>query len=205
MSMKSISVRLPRDVVAAFDAADANRSQLIRRLLTDAIADGQVEVPDDLRTLARRESAVDHGRLPRKRSTFKKRAYDHFADAWDHGAVTASDAEDMAESWSREAAIYGREQIAFIDSIVGWYVDHYSVPERPEWPAPDAFVARADPDQINIPDRLTDSIETRIEAETTDHRAVEAHVDRLTQIYGEEIVSQALNQIDHPISDQVAP
>lgn len=143
--MRRVTIRVPNDLVDAYDAADGgSRSHVMRRVLLDAVADGRVEgVPADLRTLAERERAVDTGRLARKRATYKKRLLDYYRDKWEDGAVTPTDAADLATSWRAEASLYDRDRDpgddpheALLDAVLDWYRANWSrkAAERPEWP-----------------------------------------------------------------------
>lgn len=141
--MKRVTIRLPTDLIRAYDMADAgSRSAIMRRVLTDAVADGDVQgVPPDLRKLAERERVVDSGRYARKRATFKSRLYGFYAEKWDDGAVTPTDAAELAASWRGEAALYdddadGTPHADLLDAILDWYRANWSrtAAERPEWP-----------------------------------------------------------------------
>jgi hypothetical protein len=143
--MRRVTIRLPNDLVEAYDAADGgSRSHVMRRVLLDAVAEGDVEgVPADLRTLAERERAVDTGRLARKRATYKKRLLDFYGDKWEDGAVTPTDAADLATSWRAEASLYDRDRDGdgtphedLLDTVLDWYRANWSrtAAERPEWP-----------------------------------------------------------------------
>lgn len=157
MSRRKVSVRLPEHLVRAFDRADGNRSALMRRVLREAVADGEVEgVPDDLRALAAVQQAVDAGRLDRRRGTFRKRCAEFFRDKWQGGFTTADDAEDMAESWLTEAAVYGPAYVAWVEAVVDWYSENWDPIARPDWPDPGTLHARADPESVDIAVRLVD-------------------------------------------------
>jgi hypothetical protein len=143
--MRRISIRLPDDLIRAYDMADTNsRSEAMRAVLTDAVANGHVEgVPDDLRKLAERERVVDTGRLARKRATYKSRVYGFYGDKWETGAITPTDARDLAASWRSEAKLYDSDDDAdtdrfeeFLDAVLDWYAANWSTTaaERPEWP-----------------------------------------------------------------------
>lgn len=141
--MRRVTIRVPDDLVRAYDMADAgSRSAVMRRVLLDAVADGDVQgVPHDLRKLAERERVVDSGRYARKRATFKSRVHGFYAEKWEDGAVTPTDAADLAASWRSEAALYDDEldadpHDAFLDAILDWYRANWSrtAAERPEWP-----------------------------------------------------------------------
>lgn len=160
--MERVTLRLPSDVIAAYDAAEGNRSALMRRRLSEAVAQGELSgVPDDLVALAERETAVDQGRLSRKRGTFKQRMHNHFRDKWVNGAVTPSDAEDLAESWLTEAALYGREHLAFAEALIAFYKEAWEPRafDRPGWPEPAEFMARAEPDDVEVKEALIDKLE----------------------------------------------
>lgn len=144
MPMPRASLRLPDDIQRAYELADGgSKSHLMRRVLTEAVADGQVEgVPPDLRKLAQRERAVDSGRYMRKRATYKSRLYGFYQEKWQDGAVTPTNAAELAASWREEAALYdadrddGDPHDAFLDAVLEWYRANWSrtAAERPEWP-----------------------------------------------------------------------
>jgi hypothetical protein len=157
--MRKVSLRLPGSLVSAYDRADGTRSAVMRRVLSAAVADGEVEgVPDDLETLAERERVVERGELDRKAATFKRRTYDYFADKWDSGLVTPDDADRLAESWRREGAIYGAENVAFVDAIVGYWSENWTAAGRRDFPEPATFLARADPDAVDADERLVETM-----------------------------------------------
>ena len=142
--MRKVSIRLPDDVRRAYEVADGgSMSALMRRRLTDAVADGELEgVGPDLQTLAERERVVDSGRLARKRATFKSRAYRFYRQKWEDGAVTGRDARELSTSWRSEAKIYDDQDDdepgpeAFLDALLDWYEANYTAraAQRPEWP-----------------------------------------------------------------------
>lgn len=156
--MRKISVRIPDDVLAAIEESDVNRSEFIRRVVNDHVADGDLDIPDDLQTLAERETVVDKGRLPRKRATFRSRMYDFFADKWKNGAVTATDARELGESWLSEAGIYGPEYVRFAEALLEWYDENWEIGDRTDWPDADVFHARAGDVELNTPDRLISTV-----------------------------------------------
>jgi hypothetical protein len=163
--MQKVSIRLPGDVIDAYDEAEGTRSAVLRRRLVEAVEDGEVAgVPKDLRTLVEREAAVDRGRLARKRGTFKQRCYDFYRDKWDGGAVTPEDAESLAESWEAEAAIYGPESVAFVDAVLDWYRERWAATNRAGFPDPGVFVARADPDAVDVDARVVDALRDAAQA-----------------------------------------
>jgi hypothetical protein len=161
--MRKVSIRIPEPLVRAYDDADGSRSAVMRRVLSEAVADGDVQgVPEDLRTLAERERAVEGGELARKAGTFKQRAHDYFGEKWRSGAVTADDAERLAESWRDEAALYGAEDLAYVEAVVDYWADEWAAVEarRGQWPTPAVFLAEADPRLVDgeITDRLADTL-----------------------------------------------
>lgn len=189
--MERVSLRLPRDVIRAFDSASGNRSAVMRRVLTDAVAEGEVAaVPPDLMALAEREAAVDRGRLARKRGTFKRRVYDWYADKWRSGAVTAADAEDLAVSWRHEAALYGEEALAYLDAILDWYRESWDPADRPDWPDPGMFMARADPESVEVEERL---VETAREGRERGLSAPEVR-ERLRSFHDDSLVEAAVTR-----------
>ena len=140
--MRRVTIRIPDDLLRAYDMADVNRSQLMRRVLLDAVADGRVEgVPTDIQKLAERERVVDGGRYARKRATYKSRLYQYYAEKWEDGAVTPTDAATLAASWRGEAALYdddedGTPHEDLLEAILDWYRANWSrsAAERPQWP-----------------------------------------------------------------------
>lgn len=157
--MQKVSIRVPPEVIQAYDDADGTRSAVMRRRLIEAVEEGEVSgVGDDLKTLVEREAAVDRGRLARKRGKFKQRCYDYFRDCWQGGAVTPSDADDLAESWRAEASIYGREHVAFVESVVEWYQREWTATRRGGFPDPGVFVAESDPEAVDVPARLVETM-----------------------------------------------
>jgi len=140
--MRRVTIRIPDDLLRAYDLADTNRSQLMRRVLLDAVADGRVEgVPDDLRKLAERERVVDGGRYARKAATYKSRLYQFYAQKWEDGAVTPTDAATLAASWRAEAQLYdddtdGTPHEDLLEATLDWYRANWSrsAAERPDWP-----------------------------------------------------------------------
>jgi len=161
--MRKVSIRLPEPLVHAYDEADGSRSAVMRRVLSGAVADGEVEgVPADLRTLAERERAVEGGELARKAGTFKQRVHDYFAEKWRSGAVTPDDAERLAESWRDEAALYGAEDLAYVEAVVDYWRDEWAAVEarRGDWPSPAVFLAEAEPRLVDaeVEDRLVDTL-----------------------------------------------
>lgn len=155
MSKRSVSLRLEASTVAAFDAADGNRSKVMRSVLRSAVEDGEVDgVPDDLRTLAAVEGVKDRGRLARSRATFRRRLAEYFRDKWESGYVTGEDAAELAESWRDEAAVYGEDYLAFVEAVVAWYRERWGPVARPEWPDPSEFYRTVDPESIDVAPRL---------------------------------------------------
>lgn len=160
--MKRITIRVPEDIVRAYDEAEGNRSAMMRRALSDRVAEGELSgVPDDILQLAEAEAAKDEGRLARKRGTFRERCQSFFREKWQTGAVTPRDAEDMAVSWRREATIYGAEYVAFVEAITEWYAENWTVHEheRPAFPDPSLFIGRSDPEAIDVPERLVETMQ----------------------------------------------
>ena len=159
--MRKVSLRLPDDLVAAYDAADGSRSAVMRRRLAEAVEGGELSgVDDDLKTLAGIEAAKDRGRLTRRRGTFRERCYAFFGEKWKSGAVTPDDADDMAESWRHEAALFGPEYVAFVEAIIGWFREQWTVEtHRPGFPEATVFLARSDPDAIDVSERLIEVLQ----------------------------------------------
>lgn len=161
MSKRKVSLRLPAGVLRAYDAAEANRSKLMRRVLSEAVSDGRVEVPDDIQALAAVEDSVDKGALDRRRGTFRKRCAEFYADKYRSGYTTPDDAEDMAASWRKEAAIYGGEYLAWVDAVVAWYRENWDITEavKEPWPDPGVFHARARPGDVDVSAHLVSVLE----------------------------------------------
>jgi hypothetical protein len=195
MAMDRVTLRLPHSVIAAYEAADGNRSAVMRRRLTDAVENGELEgVPDDLQTLATVESIVEGGNLTRRRATFKSRCHGFFADKWDEGGVTGDDADALAEAWRKEAAVFGEEEIAYVEAVVEWFEANYQPDQKPEFPDADAFVARADPerDDVSVPDRLIDVAREGL----SDGLSREAMIQRLSRFHPDERARQAVESAD---------
>jgi len=155
MAMPRVTLRVPDDLRRAYEVADGgSRSALMRRVLLDAVADGEVEgVPPDLRKLAARERAVDSGRYARKRATFKSRLLGFYAEKWEDGAVTPTDAATLAASWRTEAALYDDDETTegtphddLLDAVLDWYRANWSrkAAERPDWPDAGKLLRAAD-------------------------------------------------------------
>lgn len=192
--MKRVTLRIPEDIVRAYDEADGNRSALMRRQLSRGVADGHLEgVPDDIRQLAEAEDAKDRGRLERKRGTFRKRCHSFYGDQWRSGAVTPGDAEDMATSWEREATIYGAEYLAFVQAIADWYAENWTVHEheRKAWPDPGLFIGRSDPESIDVPERL---VETMTDARDRGISKADA-INRVSAFHPEARVERAAAEV----------
>jgi hypothetical protein len=162
--MRNISIRLPEDLVAAYDEAEGGRSALMRRRLSEAVVDGELTgVPADVAALARASAAADDGRIDRRRASFRARCHSFFADRWQSGACTPDDAEQCAESWRTEASEYGPKFREYVDEIVGFYGLEWAATrrERPEWPDTEYFLVRAQPDiqdSDSLPDRLLQNV-----------------------------------------------
>lgn len=162
--MERVTIRLPSATKAAYDSADGTRSALMRRRLNEAVVDGELQgVDPDLATLAEAEAAVDEGRLTRRRATFKSRCRSFFAEKWQAGGVTARDADALAETWRKEATLYGKLEIAFVTAVVEWYRENYQPREKPDFPSADLFVERAEPGDVHLDERLVDLASEGIE------------------------------------------
>jgi len=167
MSMERVTVRLPRDVLAAIDAAEGNRSAIIRRRLSEAVRDGELKnVPEDLKTLAEREAIVESGALDRKRATFKSRCHDFFKGRWDAGGVTGEDADTLAETWRQEAALYGEAHLSYVEAVVGWFRENYDATQsqKPTFPGADLFVAKAADVDVEVDEHLVSVLQNAAEA-----------------------------------------
>jgi hypothetical protein len=69
--------------------------------------------------------------------------YGFYGDKWETGAITPTDARDLAASWRSEAKLYDSDDDAdtdrfeeFLDAVLDWYAANWSTTaaERPEWP-----------------------------------------------------------------------
>jgi len=161
--MRRVSLRLPEDLVAAFDSAEGNRSALMRRRLSEAVVDGELSgVPADVAALARAAAAADDGRIDRRRASFRARCHSFFHDRWESGVCTPGDAEQCAESWRIEAAEYGPEFRQYVDELVDFYRREWepTARGRPEWPDAEYFLVRSQPDlqDDSLPDRLLQNV-----------------------------------------------
>jgi len=162
--MRNISIRLPEDLVAAYDEADGGRSALMRRRLSEAVIDGELSgVSADVAALARAAAAADDGRIDRRRASFRSRCHSFFADRWESGVCTPDDAEACAESWVKEAGEYGPEFRWFVEELVGFYRREWTptARERAEWPDAEYFLVRAEPElhqDDSLPDRLLENV-----------------------------------------------
>ncbi len=191
--MRPITIRLPENVVAAYDAADGNRSALMRRRLAEAVENGEVDgVPSDLQTLAERDAEVDRGRLARKRSTFKQRMHDYFAEQWTDGGVTTADAERLAETWRAEAALYGEEEVAFADAVLDYWRREFDALDRPDFPSAGHFVALAEPEHVDMSDALIASVR---EARVDRGLSREATVEQLRAFHNTDMIEFAVEQV----------
>lgn len=172
--MKRISIRLPEDLIAAYDSADGTRSAVMRRRLSEAVRDGEVSGVDaDLKTLVEAEDAKDKSRLARRRGTFRPRCYSFYEGKWETGLVTPADAEAMADSWFKEAALYGAPQVAFVDALLEWYEQRWTTDktERPRFPDPMDLLGLADPETVDVPGRLVETVRDQL-AEGNDPAAI---------------------------------
>jgi len=191
--MKPTSIRLPDHILRAYDSADGSRSKVMRQVLSEAVADGSVAgVDEDLQTLAAIERVVDDGKLEKRRGTFRKRCAQFFEDKWRSGYVPPADMDSMAESWRREAAIYGEEYAAWVEAVVGWYRDNWEPVDdrRDNWPDAGTFWHRTDPDAIDVETRL---VETMREARETGLSRSEA-IDRVSKFHAETTVRVAASR-----------
>lgn len=191
--MRPITLRMPDDLIAAYDRADGTRSALMRRRLAEAVENGEVDgVPPDLLVLAEREAEVDRGRLDRKRATFKTRCRDYFADKWSGGGVTVRDAEALARTWRREATLYGQEHLAFVNAVVEWYGENYDPLDRGEFPSAGRFVAESAPESVDLPARIVESLRhARDERDMTRSTAVA----KLAKFNPREVVEHAADRV----------
>jgi len=190
--MRKVSLRLPPALVNAYDRADGTRSAVMRRVLAEAVAEGEVEgVPDDLQLLAERERAVEDGELARKAATFKERCYRFFADKWEGGLVTPADAERLADSWRDEAVLYGPGSVAFVDEITAHWRDSWRATGRGEFPDPATFLARVDPDTADPDDRLTTTLRGARENGYARHEAV----DKVSKFHPDDAVREAAREV----------
>lgn len=194
MGMERVTLRLPRHLVAAYENAEGNRSALMRRRLSEAVENGELKgVGEDLAILATREAIIDRGRLERERGKFKENVYQFFGERWDAGATPPSDADQLAESFRREAAIYGERHLAFVEAIVGWYRENWTLQgTRKPWPDAKTFHTRADPSQVNVTERLTDLLrEARDELNMSKPEAI----DRVGKFHDKATVEAAAAEV----------
>lgn len=188
-----MTIRLPDSLVASYDSADGNRSALMRRRLSEAVEDGELSgVPDDLQTLAEVEAAVDAGKLTRRRATFKARCHDYFFQQWESGGVTGYDADMLAEAWRTEAAIFGEDELAFVEAVVDWYQASYEPAEKPPMPSADHFIGMSDPDSVQIDNRLYDLVQEGLEERGLSKSAV---IERLGQFHPDDRVMWAVEAV----------
>lgn len=177
--MRKVSIRLPDDILTAYDRAEGNRSQLMRRQLTDAVANGELDVHDDLVQLAEREGIVDRAKLARKRGTFRERMTNYFGDRWEDGATPPDDARDLAQSWFAEAALYGEEHLAYAEAMIEWYEEHWQVHDRPDWPGAGRFLQLSGDVAVSIPNQLEKTMQNAkehgLEAEKARRHAEKFH------------------------------
>lgn len=193
--MRKISIRVPDDVVTAYERADANRSELIRRAMIEYLTDGEVDVPADLVTLAERAEAVERGKLPRRRGKFRREMLDFFEDHYESGAVPPEAAEDMAQSWLAEAGIYGEDHLRFAEAILAWYRENWDIRshERPPWPDPAVIFDRAEEIEVDVNDRLRATVRNAIE-QGADPEAI---VRRLGKKYPRTDIEAAIQEHEH--------
>lgn len=173
--MTPVSLRLPDHLVRAYDTADGNRSKVMRRTLSEAVENGEVDgVPEDLRTLAAVESIIDGGQLVKRRGTFRKRVAEFFRDKWESGYVPPDDADAMAESWRDEAALFGEGYLAWTEAVLSWYREEWDPVDdrREEWPDAGTFYERADPEAVDLDDRLVSTLRDAREAGLSRDEAV---------------------------------
>jgi len=162
--MRPVTIRLPEDLVAAYDGAEGGRSALMRRRLSEAVVDGELTgVPADVASLARAAAAADDGRIDRRRASFRERSHSFFRDKWESGVCTPDDAEACAESWQKEAREYGPAFGWFVEELLGFYRREWepTARGRPEWPDPEYFLVRAEPERHeddSLPDRLLENV-----------------------------------------------
>jgi len=136
--MKRITVRLPEDIVFAFDEADGNRSALMREVLSKHVANGKVDVPDRIQKLARAERAKQKARWDVKDAGLRGRAYRFVVQRWDEGTHDP-DAMDRALTGFREEAESSEDPGAeeYIRRLMLWYRDSWptsNVESRPDFP-----------------------------------------------------------------------
>lgn len=159
MSKTKISLRVEDSILKAYEESDApSRSEAMRSALRDAVADGNVEVPDQYRELAEIERVKDRSKLSRRRGRFKEVIYDWFRERWSKGCVTPYDVEsELEESWMKEAAIHSdstgeSQNEAFAEALIEWYKDHWKPNDelRGDFPEPDLFVQIAHDADVDV-------------------------------------------------------
>jgi len=201
--MRKVSIRLPENVVAAYDSAEGTRSELMRRRLVEAVEQGELRgVDDDLQLLAEAEAAVDKGKLTRRRATFKSRFHQFAERKWEGGGVTGDDMDDLADSWRDEAALFGREELEYVRVVVRWFEANYSHADRAPFPSADYFVGQVrdamsvtEPGE-DVPDRLVQVVADAID-DGTPYREV---IARLSTFHDTDDVYRALERagVDPP-------
>lgn len=189
--MHKISVRVPDEIVSALDRAEGNRSKLVRTAVQDAITEGEIEVPEEIKTLAAREKIVDKGALTRKRGTFRERCHEYFGERWEKGATTPKDADDLAESWRSEAVLYGEEYLRFVNAVVNWFAENYEPGDPRPWPDPGTFMVRTGEVEVDVTDRLAQTMKDA-KSDGLDRRTA---VERVSKYHPEERVEAAAAEV----------
>lgn len=183
--MERVTLRVPSGLLRAYDAAEGNRSALMRRALSEYVEDGRLNLPnDDLAMLAKAETAADSGQLTRRRATFRARCREYFGKFWQRGGVDPATVDELAETWRDEAVLFGPEYVAYVDAVVSWWHENHPMsrgsgdPEQADrhqdMPDPDTFIARADPETVDVRDRIAQQLEQAAQDGKPRDEAVEA-------------------------------
>lgn len=138
--MKHLSIRLPESVIEAYDHADGTRSELMREVLTEPVADGELEVPDRYRNLARAERAKQRARWDVKDAGIRGRAYKFVAQRWEDGTHPPDALRRACRGFAEEAAVASEDEeaVAYIEAMLAWVEEN--------WPADGAAARGPFPD-----------------------------------------------------------
>jgi len=105
----TLSVRIKSTLREALDSASedlrTSRSELVRTLLREAVVEGDLDIPEHLRVLAEREAMKDKNRVRDLRGGYSGRVKKQLYSRYYSGDYSASDIEDLAENYRREARV----------------------------------------------------------------------------------------------------
>jgi antitoxin component of RelBE/YafQ-DinJ toxin-antitoxin module len=105
----TLSVRIKSTLREALDSASedlrTSRSELVRTLLREAVVEGDLDIPEHLRVLAEREAMKDANRVRDLRGGYSGRVKKQLHSRYHSGDYSASDIEDLAQNYRREARI----------------------------------------------------------------------------------------------------